>query len=381
MDESPFFAMMPNWWVIPGIIVATMAAIVASQALISGSFTLVNEAIRLNFWPKARIVYPTNFRGQLYVPSANWLLLAGCIGIVLYFKESGRMEAAYGLAIIITMLSTTSLLAYYLYIKRVSPILIVGMLLLFLIPELSFLVANLDKFPHGGWLTLLIAFALISLMWAWYAARKIRNRFVEFVKLKDYLKLIRDLSHDFSIPKYSTHLVYLTSANMVEEIEAKVVYSILQKQPKRADVYWFVHVDVLDEPYTTDYKVTELVKGNIFRVDFMLGFRVEPRINRMFRMVVEDMVRNMEVDITSRYESLGRKHMVGDFRFVVMEKFLSYENELPAFEKIIMDMYFTLKPFTLSEERAFGLDTSSVVIEKVPLIVSNVRDIQLRRRR
>ncbi len=378
-DQSPFFAMMPAWWVIPGIIIATMAAIVASQALISGSFTLVNEAIRLNFWPKARIVYPTNFRGQLYVPSANWFLLAGCIGIVLYFRESSSMEAAYGLAIIITMISTTSLLAYYLYTRRTSLWLIGGLLVLFLSVEISFLIANLDKFPHGGWLTLLIASGLITLMWAWFKARKIRNRFVDFVKLKDYLNLIRDLSHDFSIPKYSTHLVYLTSANMVEEIEAKVVYSILQKQPKRADVYWFVHVDVIDEPYTTDYKVTELIKGNIFRVDFRLGFRVEPRINRMFRMVVEDMVKNMEVDITSRYESLGRKHMVGDFRFVVMEKFLSYENELPAMEKIIMDLYFGLKPFTLSEERAFGLDTSSVVIEKVPLIVSRVRDIQLRR--
>lgn len=379
LDRSPFFAMMPTWWVIPGIIIATLAAIVASQALISGSFTLINEAIRLNFWPKSRIVYPTNFRGQLYVPSANWLLLIGCIGIVLYFRESGGMEAAYGLAIIITMLSTTTLLAYYLYIKRVSKIFIGAFLLLFLSVEISFLIANLDKFPHGGWLTLLVATLLITVMWAWFTARKIRNRFVEFVKLKSYLNLIRDLSHDFSIPKYSTHLVYLTSANMVDEIEAKVMYSILQKQPKRADVYWFVHVDVIDEPYTTDYKVTELVKGNIFRVDFKLGFRIEPRINRMFRMVVEDMVRNMEVDITSRYESLGRKHMVGDFRFVVMEKFLSYENELPAIEKIIMDFYFTLKPLTLSEERAFGLDTSSVVIEKVPLIVSRLKDIQLRR--
>ena len=161
--------------------------------------------------------------------------------------------------------------------------------------------------------------------------------------------MLRDLSHDFSIPKYSTHLVYLTSANFPEEIESKVVYSILQRQPKRADIYWFVHVDVLDEPFTMDYKVTELIKGNIFRVDFRLGFRVEPRINLMFRNVVEDMVKNFEVDITSRYESLSRKNMIGDFRFVVMEKFLSYENELSAYEKIIMDIYFFFKRISLSE--------------------------------
>jgi KUP system potassium uptake protein len=226
---------------------------------------------------------------------------------------------------------------------------------------------------------LLIAFALIWQMWGWYAARRIRNRFVEFVKLKDYLNLLRDLSHDFSIPKYATHLVYLTSANMPDEIEAKVIYSILQKQPKRADMYWFVHVDVMDEPYTMEYRVTELIKGNIIRIDFRLGFRVEPRINLMFRRVVEDMVKNFEVDITSRYESLGRKNLIGDFRFVVMEKFLSYENELPFYEKIILDFYFFFKRVSLSEERAFGLDTSSVTIEKVPLIVNPIGEVNLKR--
>jgi KUP system potassium uptake protein len=202
---------------------------------------------------------------------------------------------------------------------------------------------------------------------------------VEFVKLKDYLNLLRDLSHDFSIPKYATHLVYLTSANNTDEIEEKVTYSILQKQPKRADMYWFVHVDVRDEPYTMEYKVTELIKGNIIRVDFRLGFRVEPRVNLMFRKVVEDLVKNFEVDITSRYESLGRKNVIGDFRFVVLEKFLSYENELPFFEKIIMDVYFFFKDISLSEERAFGLDTSSVTVEKVPMIISPVGELALRR--
>ena len=378
-NQNPFYAMMPHWFWIPGIMIATAATVVASQALISGSFTLINEAIRLNFWPKVRVVYPTDLRGQLYVPSVNWMLLLGCIGIVLFFRESSGMVAAYGLAIIITMLSTTTLLSYYLYLKRAKLIFIILTLFIFLTVEISFLVANLNKFPHGGWLTLLIASCLVFLMWAWYQARKIRNRFVEFVKLKDYLNLLRDLSHDFSIPKYATHLIYLTSANMRDEIEAKVIYSILQKQPKRADMYWFVHVDVLDEPYTMEYKVSELIRSNIVRIDFRLGFRVEPRINLMFRKVVQDLVRNFEVDITSRYESLGRKNLIGDFRFVVMEKFLSYDNELPFYEKIIMDIYFFFKGISLSEERAFGLDTSSVTIEKVPMIVSTVKEINLKR--
>lgn len=376
---NPFFAIMPSWFLLPGIIIATAAAIVASQALISGSFTLINEAIRLNFWPKVKVVYPTDMRGQLYVPSINWLLMLGCIGIVLFFKESGKMEAAYGLAIIITMLSTTTLLSYYLYMKRVPMHWIALMLAIFLTVEISFLIANLEKFPHGGWLTLIIAGVLVALMFAWYEARKIRNRFVEFVKLKEYINLLRDLSHDFSIPKHATHLVYLTSANQTDEIEAKVVYSILQKQPKRADIYWFVHVDVLDEPYTLEYKVTEILKGNIVRIDFRLGFRVEPRVNLMFRKVVEDMVKNFEVDITSRYESLGRKNLIGDFKFIVMEKFLSYENELPAYDKIVLDLYFLMKKISLSEEKAFGLDTSSVAIEKVPLIVNPIRQVNLKR--
>jgi len=379
LSDNPFFAIMPTWFHIPGIVISTGAAIVASQALISGSFTLINEAIRLNFWPKVKVVYPTDLRGQLYVPSINWLLMFGCIGIVLLFKESGRMEAAYGMAIIITMLSTTILLSYYMYLKRVSLFWRIVVFGIFASVELTFLVALLDKFPHGGYVTLLIALSLIALMWCWYEARKIRNRFLEFVSIKKYIAVLRDLSHDFSIPKNATHLVYLTSADNPDEIEAKITYSILQRQPKRADVYWFVHVDVLDEPYTLDYKVREMLKGNIIRVDFRLGFRVEPRINLMFRKVVEDMVRNFEVDITSRYESLGRQNVTGDFKFVVLEKFLSYENELPFYEKIILDVYFLLKRFSLSETKAFGLDTSSVVVEKVPLVVNPVGEINLRR--
>ncbi|HRU61278.1 MAG TPA: KUP/HAK/KT family potassium transporter, partial [Bacteroidia bacterium] len=350
-----------------------------SQALISASFTLINEAIRLNFWPRVRIKYPTDLKGQIYIPSINWMLYAGCVGVVLFFRESSHMEAAYGLTINIDMIMTSTLLVFYLSLRRYRSFIIFLFIAVYATIEFSFLIANLDKFIHGGYVSMIISLAMIYVMWAWYQARKIRNRFVEFVKLKDYLPLLRDLSHDFSIPKYATHLVYLTSANYTEEIEAKVVYSILQKQPKRADIYWFVHVDVMDEPYMMEYKVVELIKGNIVRVDFRLGFRVEPRINLMFRKVVEDMVKNFEVDITSRYESLGRKNLIGDFRFVVMEKFLSLENDLPFYEKIILDTYFFFKRVSLSEERAFGLDTSSVTIEKVPMVVNPVGDIPLKR--
>jgi KUP system potassium uptake protein len=241
---------------------------------------------------------------------------------------------------------------------------------LFTTIELAFLIANLDKFSHGGYVTVFIAAAIVAVMYVWREARKINTSLIEFVKLPDYFQIISDVSKDESIPKYSTHLVYLTSASHDDEVENKVVYSILQKQPKRADIYWFVHLDVCDEPYRMEYKVRELVNDKIIHIRFKLGFRVAPRINLMFRQVVEELVKNKEVDLTSRYSSLNKQHLIGDFKFVVMEKFLSYENTLDVYTKVILNMYFFMKKLTISEEKAFGLDTSNVTIEKVPLIVS-----------
>ena len=356
-----------------------MAAIIASQALISGSFTLINEAIRLNLWPKVRINYPTDLKGQLYIPSINWLLFIGCAGIVLYFKESSKMEAAYGMTIIIGMLMTSTLLVYFMGMKRYSKLTINAFIAVYLCVELAFLVSNLEKIPEGGWISLFIATVIALVMWAWYDARKIRNSYVEFVQLNDYLDLLCELKQDLSVPKYATHLVFLTSANYENQVESKIIYSILQKQPKRADIYWFLHVDVVDEPYRMEYRVNEIINDSVIRVDFYLGFRVAPRINLMFRKVVQDLVKSKEVDIVSRYESLNRNQVIGDFRFIVLEKFLSNENDLPFYEKIILDIYFMLKSISLSEENAFGLDTSSVHVEKVPLIISPVREIHLKR--
>jgi KUP system potassium uptake protein len=250
---------------------------------------------------------------------------------------------------------------------------------MYLAIESSFLVANLSKFTHGGWITLLIASVLMSIMLAWYYARKIRNRYVEFVKLTDHLPILEDLSRDLSVPKYATHLIYLTSADNKDEIESKIIYSIMQKQPKRADIYWFVHVDTVDEPYRMEYKVSEFIHDDVIRIDFNLGFRVAPKVNLMFRKVVEDMVRNNEVDIRSRYKSLNKNNIIGDFRFIVIEKFLSYENELPFYEKLILNIYDVLKFFSLSEEKAFGLDTSSVTVEAVPLIITPPKELNMKR--
>ncbi len=376
---STFYGLMPQWFKLPGIIIATAAAIIASQALISGSFTLVSEAMRLNLWPKLRINYPSEERGQLYIPGVNFLLFFGCIGIVLYFKKSSNMEGAYGLAITLCMIATSILFANFLVSRRVNSFLIYLYLIVYFSIEFGFLFANLDKLPHGGYVTLLVGGGLFGVMYIWFKSRKIKNRYVEFVRLEHYIPKIQELSNDKSIAKYATHLVYLTSANNPKEIEHKIIYSILNKKPKRADIYWFVHVDTLDDPYTCEYKVDHIIPNDIIRVEFRLGFRMEPRINLMFRKVVEDLVANKEVNITSRYESLERNNVVGDFQFIVMEKYLSQDNELPFMERVVMKLYFWLKEISLSEERGFGLDVSNVTVEKFPLIVAPVSNIRLRR--
>ena len=376
---NPFYGVMPDWFKIPGIVIATVAAIIASQALISGSFTLISESIRLNLWPRMKINYPTEERGQLYIPGINTLLFIGCAGISIYFKTSSNMEAAYGLAITLCMLATSMLFANFLISKRVQKPLIYLYLIVYLSIELAFLIANLNKFPHGGFVTLIVGGGLFGVMYIWFRARKIKNRYVEFVRLEQYLPLIQELSNDKTIPKYSTHLVYLTSANNPKEIEHKIIYSILNRKPKRADIYWFVHVDTLDDPYTYDYTVETIIPNEIIRIEFRLGFRMEPRINLMFRKVVEDMVANNEVNVISRYESLQRNNVVGDFQFIVMEKFLSQDNDLTFFEKLIIKLQLWIKSKSLSEERGFGLEQSNVTVEKFPLIVSPVSKLKLTR--
>lgn len=376
---NPFFGVMPEQFRLIGLVIATLAAIIASQALISGSFTLIAEAIRLNLWPKMKINYPSEAKGQLYIPGINLLLFTGCCGIVLYFKSSSAMEAAYGLAITLCMLSTTILFTNFLISRRTSRIWIYLFLVIYLTIEISFLAANLDKFPHGGFIALLVGGGLFVVMYVWYRSRKIKNRYVEFVRMEEYIPKLEELSNDTTVPKYATHLVYMTSANNPKEIEHKIIYSILSGKPKRADIFWFVHLDTLDDPYTCEYIVDHIIPNDIIRVEFRLGFRIAPRINLMFKKVVEDLVANKEVNVTSRYESQQRNNVVGDFQFVVMEKFLSQDNELPFMERIIMHLYFWIKEISLSEEKGFGLQQSNVSVEKYPLVVAPSSKFKLNR--
>lgn len=377
---NPFFLVMPDWFLPFGIGIATLAAVIASQALISGSFTLINEAIRLNLWPKIRVKFPTNIRGQLYIPSINFLLFIGCVFVVLHFKESGNMEAAYGLAITLCMISTTILLGYFMVLKRVPLIIIILVEIIYLTIEVSFFISNVQKFSHGGYVTVIIAGILASVMTVNYLGKKIRRNYTDLVKIADYQAILTDLSQDHSMPKYVSNLVYMTNAYSPSKIEYKAMFSIINRRPKRADNYWFVHVNVVDEPYKLEYKIVKYGEHqNILRVDFYLGFRNEQRISVLMKQVVAELVQKGEIDITSRYESLNKINAVGDFEYVLIEKELSYDNDLPMREKIILDLYDFLKRISLSEEKAFGLDSSAVKVERFPLIINPIEDLPLKR--
>ncbi len=378
-ETRTFYAIVPEPLVPFSIVLATAAAIIASQALISGCFTLVSEAMRLDLWPKFKIIYPTNLKGQIYVPLMNWFMMLGCMGVVIYFKESKAMEAAYGLSVTITMLMTTVLLSYYLLLHRTQWVVIAVLLGFFMAVEISFLIANLTKFPEGGWISLLIGLGLFLVMWVWHRGYVIKKGLMQYVDLIDFLPKLKELSVDDSVSKTATHLVYLTGSNNPAKIEKRVIYSIFQRSPKRADLYWFIHVNVTNRPYDASYEVEFIDREDVIWVTFNLGFRVEPRVNLFFRQVVQELVNNREINLNSRYSSLGKNNMAGDFRFVLMETFLSYDNSFSKLDNLIMKFYFTLKRLSLSDQASFGLDTSNVTIEKVPLVVSPFSDIKLTR--
>ena len=366
---NPFYEIMPHWFLVVGIGVATVAAIIASQALISGSFTLINEAISLNFWPRVTVKFPTDQKGQIYIPSLNFILWIGCITMCLFFRKSEHMEAAYGFSIIITMIMTTILMNFYLLnVRRWGHAIVALIIFIFSVVEVSFFVANVVKIKES-YITFVFSLSMILVMLVWHRARKIANRYLDFVKLSAYLEQLSNLSADKELPKYATHLVYLTKANNHREIEHRIIDSILNKKPKRADIYWFIHIDRTDSPYGMSYSIRELIDDKVMRVDFKLGFRIQPRVNVLFKKVMQELNECQELGIYSKYESLKQKDFHADITYVIIESFFSIENELSLKEDFIMDLYFNIKHLSQSDQKAFGLDNDMTVVEHVPLII------------
>jgi len=369
-DVNPFFLLMPKWFLLTGIIISTAASIIASQALISGSFTLLSEAVSLNFWPKIRILNPTLIRGQVYLPFVNWTLLILCSLVVIFFRESANMEAAYGLAITITMIMTTLLLSYYLFKKGVDYRLVILLLMVFLAIEFTFLIANLNKFSHGGWFTILLASIYFLIMFGWYFGRKIKNRLIKFINIDQYLELFKDLTKDDTVPKFATNLAFIIKANRLDQIEAKVIYSIFSKQPKKADRYWFLHIDRVDDPNRFEYKVTHLIPGVLIRIDFYIGFKIDLKINLYFREVLEDLTKSGEIELESGFDSIKKYGWSADFKFVLIERIMLKDFNLTNTENFILTIQNLVRHISIPEDKALQLDSSNTVIERVPIIVN-----------
>lgn len=370
-NENPFYAIMPQGILLFSIVMATGAAIVASQALISGSFSILSEAMNLRFWPRMRIKHPTNVKGQLFIPMVNLAMYIGVVFTVLLFRDSSHMEAAYGLAITITMLMTTQLLGFYLRMRGVSRALTVLFVGGYCVIEGIFLAANLSKFVAGGWFTLLIGGLICFIMFVWVGAQKIRRRYMSTRRLSDYYGIISDIKADESIPKYASNLVYVNHAHKDGCVDDKLLYSIINKQPKRADHYWLINLEFVDTPDTLEYTCSTLIKDTLFSVNMRIGFRIEPRVSLYLRQVVEDLVADGELELTSSYPSLRKNKIPGDFCFIIIHRIYYPEDSRNRKQNLLMSLYALIRRIGIGEPNALGLDTSVVVVERVPLIIAN----------
>jgi KUP system potassium uptake protein len=378
-DHIPFFSIMPDWFLIVGILVATMATIIASQALISGTFSLINEAMKLKLWPASRVRYPSESMGQMYIPAINWILMAGSILVVVIFKESSAMEGAYGLAITVNMLMTTSLLVYYFSTVKKSIYRSITLAVVYISLEGLFLASNLHKFEHGGWFTFLIAFIFFSLMFILLKARRLRQRHTEFVDLRHYETMLKELQEDTQVPKEATNLVYLSVADSRRYIDANIIYSIFKKRPKRADCYWFVHVETVDSPFTSKYKVETIIPRKAFFISIRLGFKTPHRVNTLFNKIIHDMADCGEVDLTSPYPALHKYSMMADFKFITLHSWASADSEISSFESFIITGYRLIKSISLSTEEMYGLEAANIEIEKVPIQVGPAAKVRVKR--
>ncbi|UQS82393.1 KUP/HAK/KT family potassium transporter [Bombilactobacillus folatiphilus] len=379
-NMNPFFAMVPEQYRLAMTFLATLAAIIASQALISGSFTLVSEATKLKILPRLRTNYPTNFKGQLYIPTINNIIWIICSFIVLYFQTSAKMSAAYGLEITITMLMTTLLLNAWLSTTHLNRWLSRLIIAFFLALESIFLITNSVKFVHGGYITLGIALLLIVVMiiWRYGALLKNDNTFHrDYVSLLAYKNQLRELSQDESLPIYTTNLVYLTKVKDGYKIKKDILYSILDKRPKRAQVYWFVTVNVTDKPYTTSYSVETYGTDYMVNVQLYLGFRMEQKVNFFLRQIVNEMMIQKELPRQPQRYTTIPDRSVGDFSFVLIKEVLSPDTQLNSWKKNLIQSRLWLQKYTVTPTTWYGLSYSDVVVEYVPLILGQIRSDRL----
>lgn len=369
---NPMFGIMPVWAILPGVILATAAAIIASQSVITGSFTMFSEAMSVSFWPNQQIDYPSGVKGQMYIPRINWGLMVLCFIVVIYFQHSELMEAAYGLTITVTMLMTTTLLFYWLSRSRVNKFFAFGFLVLYLFIELGFFYANVIKFFDGGWLTIVLGGFIAVCMYAWYNGRLIKAKFIKFVKLDQYVPIIKDLKLDETIPKYATNLAFLSRAKKDDEIESKIIYSILRKQPKRADHYFILNIVNQEDPFTFKYTIDEIMPGTIYRINFLLGFKIDRRINDYFDQVLADMMEEGSIPSRSSHPSLRAYNIPPDLKYIIIDNTYINDTLLTVKEKMTLNIYNFVKYIGSDDFKAWGISAHNVVVESAPLLDQKV---------
>ncbi|MBX7240288.1 MAG: KUP/HAK/KT family potassium transporter [Bacteroidia bacterium] len=388
LTETPFYGMMPEQFRPFGVIIATFATIIASQALISGTFTLANEAMKLRLWPRMKVNYPSILKGQIYIPAMNWLLLFGCIFVVLYFKESSKMEAAYGLAITINMLMTSALLGFHLwatykkdkidflgFIKKRYFVYIT--IALFVLIEFVFLFSNLGKIVHGGWFSLAIAFIFGWMMLSLFRTREIRKEYSSFEPMSKFSPVLKEISEDTGIPKEASHLVYLSLSENPNFIDKNIIYSITRKRPKRADIYWFLHIDVIDEPHGKNYMLDEIIPGVCYFVRIRFGYKEPYKANAMFQKVLMDLIKEGKLDNISNYESLKKYGISKDFKFILLNSRVSSDEIINPRDFMMIKSYRIIENMSASPSEFFGLETTNVEEELIPLEISQSRKVEV----
>lgn len=379
---NPFFEMIPANIRLFAIILATIAAVIASQALITGSFTLVAEASGLKFLPRMNINYPSNEKGQIYIPSINNGICVATIAIVLYFQTSAHMEAAYGLSITISMLMTTILLYEWLVMKKVNTVWNWIFLIFFGVLDIMFMISSLTKFTHGGYVSLFIAGAIGFIMYVWYYGNKVRDKREArnaYVRLDEYTDMLTNLSHDENYPTYATNLVYMANVKYNKFIKREILYSILDKRPKRAKAYWFVTVNVTNEPFTAEYAVNTYGTKNVINIQLYLGFKKQTSVNVYIRQIVHDLIADGTIEPQPQEYTTSPGRDVGDFSFVIVNDVISPQTQLVGYEKWLVEARVRLQNLSSNPASWFGLEYADTVIERVPLILGRPNPSYIKR--
>lgn len=373
-DLNPFFEMLPGMLRPVAIVLSAMAAVIASQALITGSYTLVSEAILLDLLPHMEIRYPSDTKGQLYIGSVNTILWVGCSLVVLIFRSGHRIETAYGLAITVAMLLTTVLLFAYLKDLRKKPVFAWLVLIVFGMIEIVFFISSLGKFMHGGYFSALLTLIILFVMIVWHRATQLEQKYRTELKMRDHIESLKALSKDESIHLMSHNLVYLDNGKDLGYMDRDILYSILDKDPKRAQAYWFVSVNVLDDPDTMNYEVETYGSDCIFRIRLNLGFKCSPRVNVYLRQIVQDLQTSGDLPLQNKLYSIYNNPTVGSFKFCVIHKSVPGKSGLSTLDEFILNTKYGIRKLAGSKVKWYGLDNSTIIYEKVPVVIGTGRN-------